>query len=356
MQATAQMCADGQQTLMTKVLDYVASLEGHAKVLLFLHHNKLDETPLKLRVPFDKDEEGGVNQLSKIFVSESSWSILLRYDDAVPIQSAHSHRDKGYLLLTGAFAPQVLATDTATGTCIAAVIEKTAGVPLDRLSDTSAAFKIRMAERDEAPANKRADRLIGGILPEWQSLLWYCSAHKGHTVAEKLMQLPIAKESLSGVVQALLSIQPAQHLHRLQMAIEKVVADNLVIVPLTPLSPEAMSARQQLLRLFCPDSATPRKKSAVLLLSCLLNGDWRSSQIQHRCAGTGCCSDRADSLRKVVLALQMLLRTQKPSSLCRDNWLQWRRPVQLIAILCWIHSLLPRAFPIAFPQQKTQEQ
>ena len=107
---------------------------------------------------------------------------------------------------------------------------------------------------------------------------------------------------------------------------------------------------------FAPDRTTQRKRATVALLCSVMNGDWRKSDsVLHLCPGEACCTSKEHTSHKIRVAIQALLRTCKPSKLCKDNWLQWRRPIGLVGLLCFIHRLLPRAFCIAFPKRSKQE-
>ena len=353
LEATAEICCRAQHDMLDSLLSYVKSMRPYITPLCFVHHQTLDETPLRVRVAFDaRDAPGGNSQLSKIYVTESQWSMTLKV--------AHMDHTKGsededmvarYLFIYGAWSPCVVASDRSTATAIAGVINHAPRPPLS--VDDLFPSRLKLLERDEAPANIKADRLHGNTLKDWTAMVWHCTSHKCHTVAEKTLAL--AKPTLSGVVNTLLAMQSSQQLEQLQKALKSVVQSSLVIVPFRDLPPDAVRYRHNILKQFAPDHSTPKKRATVALLCSLLNSDWRKKAVEHACAGEECCQDLADTAEKICVALVSFLKACKPSKLCKDNWLQWRRPIGIVGLLCHIHRLLPQAFAIAFPTRKKQD-
>eukprot|EP00971_Amphidinium_carterae_P323523 6429238-Amphidinium_carterae.1 len=343
MEATAELCRRGQTQLHHEVLEYVQSLHGSLIPLAFIHHRSLDETPLRLRVAFEAEDAGGVSQLAKVYVVENHWSMVLKR--AAPL--GETWQDSDFLLLTGSWSPSIVASSSSTGTAIAQIMAHCAHP--DPLVDTLFTRKYVLNETDEGAANLKAERLNTSSLDNWTSLHWFCTAHKAHTVADKTFLL--GKTTLTGVVNALMSVQTAQQVSRLGNALEHLVQHSLVVSPADGLSEEARIYRRNVLEQFVPDKKLAKKHSAVVLLAALLNGDWRNSAVvEHRCSGLACCTSRDETISKLKCALVALLKTLKPVKLCKDNWMEWRKPISLIGLLCFMHQLLPRAFSIAFPE------
>ena len=80
-----------------------------------LHHQKYDETPLKLCVTYPSDlSSGSESQVSKVFVIEGSWSLLLEREiencaeeSELEKGSQGSSKTSKFMLLRGHVAPAV---------------------------------------------------------------------------------------------------------------------------------------------------------------------------------------------------------------------------------------------------------
>ena len=354
-EATAEVCRAGQAKLLQSVLAYIRSLPEFVKPVCFTHHEALDETPLRIRVAFSDIEGHGVSQLAKIYAVESEWSILL---EIVPFQqivashsSTHDQTHREYLLIHGCWSPRLAAADSSNAYSIASVMRDSPRPP----PEVSEMFplKLRLQEWDEAGANLKAQRLFQSTLPDWHSIEWYCSAHKAHSVAEKVLGL--AKPTLTGIIYTLLCLRGAQQLLRLEFALTSLVKASLIIRPMAPLSEATKAYRRAILKQFLPLPSVPKQRGTVLALCSLLNGDWRTNELEHYCSGPPCCTSKQDSQDKVISALLATIRCCKPSRLCRDNWLEWRRPINIVALLTYIHAMLPQAFPVAFPTKKQKQ-
>ena len=350
--------------MLNHLLEYVKSMRSYIDPVCFVVHDNLDETPLRLRVPFsDGDAPGGVSQLAKVYVTEKHWTMVLRTShidhtgsSASSSLSSGSEQNQSdptrFLLIYGAWSPSVVAADRGTATAIAAVMQRAPQPPA--VIEELFPYRLRLAERDEAGANIKAERLHGNTLNGWSSMTWHCTAHKVHSIAEKVLSLD--KNTVSGVINTLLSMQTTQHLEQLQEALVRVAQSSLRVVPWRDLAPDVALHRKNVLTQFAPDKKTPRKRATVALLCSLFNGDWRKDNVaEHLCCGEGCCSTLEETSHKIGVAIRALLRTCKPSKLCKDNWLQWRRPIGLVGLLCYIHKLLPRAFSVAFPKRRQPE-
>eukprot|EP00971_Amphidinium_carterae_P021655 427237-Amphidinium_carterae.1 len=54
--------------------------------------------------------------------------------------------------------------------------------------------------------------------------------------------------------------------------------------------------------------------------------------------------------------LRKLLKVLRPTKLNRDNWAEWRRPVNLVLLLALIHNMLATLWPLAFPSKSHKPQ
>ena len=253
LEATAELCRRGQEDMLNHLVDYVKSMTSYIHPLCFVWHENLDETPLRLRVPFsDTDAPGGVSQLAKVYVRENHWSMVLKTSHMDHSSTASSVSTSSgseqpqsdparFLLIRGAFSPSMVAAERSTATAIAAVMLRTPQPPA--VIDEIFEHKLRLAERDEAPANIKAERLHGNTLNGWTSMAWHCTAHKVHSIADKVLGLD--KDTVSGVVNTLLCMQATQHLEQLQEALVRVAQSSLIVVPLQDLPPDVALYRKK---------------------------------------------------------------------------------------------------------------
>eukprot|EP00971_Amphidinium_carterae_P221109 4389865-Amphidinium_carterae.1 len=190
-------------------------------------------------------------------------------------------------------------------------------------------------------------------MPGFTTLQWTCTAHKIHAIAEKCWN--ISGDVLSGVCAVLLAVQTSQQLARLKEAMECIVRETFHWERHEVLSPSARKYRQSVLELFLPQRARqPAKRSRILSLAMVMNGDWRRRGIiVHRCEHD-CCSCKDQALSKVLHVLSKALKSLRPGRLCRANWAEWARPLAFIGIFAHVHGLLIDAFVRAFKPQAAQ--
>ena len=82
-----------------------------------------------------------------------------------------------------------------------------------------------------------------------------------------------------------------------------------------------------------------REKAALMAA---FNGDVRNMQVQHFCAGPSCCADRSASVTKCLDAITAPLQRRVPIP-AANRWVHVFSSVCYIAVLVFIHRLLPRA-------------
>ena len=115
-----------------------------------------------------------------------------------------------------------------------------------------------------------------------------------------------------------------------------------------PLGANVVTHRRAVLNLFAPSRAQPRKQCTVLALASLLNSDWRvKNRLLHRCTYDGCCQSRAHLVQKLKATMKQVLKSLKPSRLCRGSWKEWPRPMKFF-ITAYMHDFLGLSFRLAF--------
>ena len=83
--------------------------------------------------------------------------------------------------------------------------------------------------------------------------------------------------------------------------------------------------RQRVLLVFSPSLEEKPKNAAIIrvLARYLLNGDWRSPQVQHRCQGTTCCESKDHTIQKLKLHMPKLLKSLRLSTFNSGDWAAW---------------------------------
>ena len=107
MLAVAQKCSECQMENLRRILRYVAAMKGAGAIrpILFCERVSYDESPLRLRVCAQGSEQAET-ELAKIFVVETSWSMLLQ-----KLQPG----EERFLVLQGYASPTVRAADGTSG-------------------------------------------------------------------------------------------------------------------------------------------------------------------------------------------------------------------------------------------------
>ena len=151
---TAELSAQRQESLLIDLGKYVWRLKesGTAVPVAVIERQAYDETRMRVKVTEDIAEGKGVAQLSKVFVVESSWAILLRVKKEGPAW--------GFCTIKGQYSHSVRASDSTAAPSVTAILNASPRVPRE-LSEQFP-VKERLVESDEAPANARAERLWQG--------------------------------------------------------------------------------------------------------------------------------------------------------------------------------------------------
>ena len=346
LEATAEQALRYQIENGQSVAHYAWTLVegGHMVAVALINYNAKDETPMRLRIAFRPSDRGGVPQIAKVFVVQSQTSLILK-----KVETACNGDASDYLILNFSAPVALRASDRGTAEGIVAVL-RSANVVCERLEEVFR-LKLRIVESDGLSANLRAERLMQALNPGWKALQVLCSAHRIHAIADKVWALVEGKDgALTGVLRTLLVLQGTTQLAQLTASLEAIVCERFdYIEGQGTLTEAAQRYRHNVLSAFMPQGQSHRKKSVTLLLAAQCNGDWRvRERIQHLCRGHSCCRDRQQSLQLLLHALRTFLKAHKPTSLCKDNWLEWHKPMGFVGILSHVHSLLGSAFQRAF--------
>eukprot|EP00971_Amphidinium_carterae_P336742 6473267-Amphidinium_carterae.1 len=155
----AEASACGQMAALDDLERYIAPLQaaGCLQPVCLTFRQSYDETQHNLRVAF-KAGDGYEAQVSKIFVIESSWTMVLKRTAGLTFDATQADDPSNYLFIVGKLAPALRAADSTNGKGTAGVLA-TAPRPSARLTSlfTSA---VRVAESDEGPPNMPAERLL----------------------------------------------------------------------------------------------------------------------------------------------------------------------------------------------------
>ena len=337
--ALAETACRQQVQARDEVLTYVGTLAAAEALqpILFISHNKYDESPLRLQCKFSVDSQ--YVGLTKIFAVEHTWAMVLEFKARDDVQ---------HLFIQGAFAPRLLGTESATAETINKILDQ-----CNQMPEMASGFleKWRLTETDEGPNNMRAEAMLArAYLQEgWHTSHTTCAAHKIHSIASKTWCLH--KPALSGAIKSLLSLQAPGALARFLDSLLRIAQQSLVIRYNTTLSAQAQAHRARALQLFGPDPRTHRRaaKTVQQYSDTLLNGDWQAEGVWHICDGSGrCCRDQEHTRTRMREALPKLVRALQLRTLARNDWKSWQVSLQVIGFLSSVHSLFRRAFLHAF--------
>ena len=343
--ASAQLCSLAQHKSLEDILRYIWRMTW-GKVMLpqsFLSWHAFDETSSRLRVASSIADGELMTQLAKVFVIQSAWLMIVR---------VWSHVKQAWtpLVLRGSQAPALRVSDTTSAESVAAVL--TAAPQPPPLAAQLFPDQHRLLECDEAKSNLKAVKLLTHNDPAPKTLTCVCLAHKTHACADKVWS--VDRDALTGLTRLLLSIAPGQQLMRFMSALLQEIETRCSFLVssdgiLEPLSLAAQEFRRRALALHMPSKHFCRKRGVISVACAIWNGDWSlAGDFQHRCLGPDCCSSRRHCVLKMKVAARRILKSLKPSRLCRDNWLQWARPVDFVCLLTCMHDMFRITFLAAF--------
>ena len=349
LQAAGQAAYLCQWEIQQKVCNYIHHLQrgGGLKGLVYVEHQSYDETPLKLRVT-DPCSQSEHPQISKVFVSQSSWSCLVE-DQMVDAESPSR-----FLWIRGGRMPQLRCAASATAEAIAAVMDS--GWPSGsglRLNTDGFEMHTRLTECDEFSANLRAERLMHLRAvqehPQRQHLLLVglCTAHKLH--ASALRGFSLCPLTVQGLTRVLLCLQqPGIYAEFKTRLLSCVALSTQRITDPQPLSSQAEQFKNNVCAYFFPStsSSSSKCKAAVRSLTQVLNGDWRvRGRFVHHCSSSQCCEALSDTKKKLEALIRRVLRSLRPRILNKSNWLSWSECMSWVGMFMGMHGMLPHLLP-----------
>ena len=358
MAAVAQGSKDCQLEVIRQILQYVSMMQraGSFEAILFVQQVHFDESPLKLRVAFHDDPAADL-QIGKIVAVQVKWGVLVRDLRQVDLDEAMEEHDTvklrphtDHLLLTGTLSSQIRAADEGTGEAFAAVLRSCILEQHNAQGDFKSSLLVY--EADSLGANDRAIKLLRGeqsasVVPRMR-----CLCHRVHTSAMKTFSL--WTHTLQGVARTLLVLlQQPGVFAAFRKALGQAVVSKCHRVEVhvrTDLPDAAETYRQNCMRYFSP--ASRRGKAVVQTLARdLFNGDWRDSDVVHRC--DGCCSSLAITQSRMKTWISKLTKSLGRRLLNRGNWMHWQESLPLIGLLMSLHGLFKDAFFSAISQSQS---
>ena len=266
--AIAEYARQEQVRIRDDILGYVASRrQAGVRPVAFLTHNKFDETPLRLQTRYHMADQQVT--LTKVFVVEHSWCMVLRYNTPAL---------EGHLCIEGAFAPQVYGAESATAETIANILQHSEALPL-----AANVFEEKWRLTDEGPNNHRAEAKMTRLHNNhgWQCAHTLCCAHKIHSIATKTWSLQ--KTCLTGVIRTLLTLESPGALARFQEALVDIACSEVLVRYDVVLAPAAVQERAKIMQLFAPAPRQSKRASKSVRDICdsLLNGDWQVARTVH---------------------------------------------------------------------------
>ena len=335
-----------QQHFLKVALSFVAGWK-HAEQWVPLQavwKVKYDETPLRMRVRFltgsghgkkTKSFDEQDQQVSKLFVHECSWSLLLQ-----PGKRALAS-ESDCLVIKGSFAPECRIVDRATAPGIAAVVASCHSPP----SEIKDLFPhtIRLVESDSLSANAKSERLLQESVcwRKWQRYTIHCMAHRIHSSTTRTFSLAFMKPLITGLKNMLLFMRSPGVISEFRAHIKTVVQDKLLVIQGRPeISLHVRDYKEKMLDAFLPERASGQ---VVVVYAALImfNGDWltpASQQIEHYCRG--CCRSRQDTVQKCIFLLNRMLSCCRPQIFSAGNWKSWQKSFAFIGVFGAIHNVL----------------
>ena len=347
LQAAGEACLRRQDAVLEGIVQYLQLQEGNAHdVPLLVHKVKYDETPLYVRGGYG---HGPVHDhKARVYIVTEAWTMHVRYKPPLP-PWCRLLKDS-YLTLHGTFSPRICIGQSGTGETIAKVVQGSLHVP--GLVGTLPKQIVQVTETDECAANNRCEQIRAN--PAIANLHIPCSGHKTHAVAQKVWHL---WHPLHIAVLKTLNFMRAPGIYQkfLDACIAYIGEPDTVKVEYAPLSTEAITHRKLMLELFSPLYVDQPHVYVSLqyVIESLWNGDWRLQDgIHHHCKWTGCCRDRADTIKKLQSTLPKLLGWLRVRKLVAEDWQGWPGHLFFLGLLMNMHGLFQKVFTHTFSKRQ----
>lgn len=336
------------QTLRRDETDALQSIAAHlqhaisagmVRPVAFQIRRKYDETPLRLRIRWDKHAEAlDLEPGAKLILVELAWTCVLEPcgNEAVPGQRRN-------LTLRGRCPIRMKVADSMTASVMHSVLVDARRCIPDALTSLFPAIDT-VSNSDEHASNVAAEHLyIDSMAGTSESVLHVlCDVHKTSTVAEKATMLDSA--TVTGCLQVALACRGSGATCLLRRSLCKFLDAHLVRIS-GHAGTDAKQHRESMMDCFL-SSSKPKARGFRTSLGELLNGDWTQPTPQHFCAG--CCTSREDTLRKCYKHVARVFFGKGLKLFPRSNWMGADATFDGIGLLIVCHNLLYSAFALSF--------
>ena len=304
LQCVAEASLRLQRDVCGSVVRYCMQVQAAWRPVLFVHHCKHDETPIRIQGRFDSTDSNP--QLCKVYMVENQWAALLQRRDP---SSKSSSSESDFLLIRGATAAEARNAENSTAPTIAKMLSGCWCPPEETKSFQNL---WRCAETDANGASLKSERLVGAWphMSPWKMSHHQCAAHRAHSIATSLFDAKFSTEDVvSSCIRTLLVLQSAGSRQRFQDALQSYVDKHPITIKTnSPLSDAALSYRSTVTRLFGVSQERGRSRSTVdILTQRLFNADWREPGLGHIC-GPGCCASPLETAALMKKHLPLLAR------------------------------------------------
>jgi hypothetical protein len=328
----------GEDSSLHTFLQIIRALRTSGQIvpITFINFRKYDETPIRLRVRWEDEED--LEPSAKLMVVERSWAMVLMQSDSQRVVCIRGH-----------LSSKSVVASSMTAESIKAIIKKTTQLPPE-LTDIFDHYD-NMIVTDEHPSNISAEHGLHDVAsPNATSCHLICDIHKAAAVAKKTFSL---NEGLvTCLVRAGLSVRACGGLARLRRAMGTVVEELLVVRPGDAgIDASAYRAQVQATFLRGRDARSHRLR---YVMSTLLNGDYKKEGVvEHFC--NGCCTGRADTVKRFKKYFIRLLFSKGIKVFPRSNWLGSEEALDSVGLLASIHDIGYKTFALAFGHIKKSE-
>ena len=308
---------------------------------------RYDETPTKVRVvdadAISMDSKAGHSTDPNFLSSASLQAKILQVELSMGVLFEDG---QGKYCWTRTILPTSLyAVDSTSGENIHWCLKDCLAVIPDFMR-TSQKFKlsIRHSCTDRAPANFKAERLLGRDYHWMTSIHTPCDVHRLATATQVAMTS--VEFDVGGILSVGLAMQDLGAASALQQVLAKVLARSLVVYHTQPPKDPAIATyRQELFQLFLPIEGVQkarawRNQKRRFIIAWFLNGQlWDKSEVSHYCPW-GCCCSPEETLRLVSTYLVWAIAPFKCPKFVRSKWTRYDESVDFLGLLGGLHGLL----------------
>ena len=193
---------------------------------------------------------------------------------------------------------------------------------------------------DRAGYNSKAFTSLCALRSHANSMQLTCEVHDVSRAFVATFDGLITKQ-VTGLISCALSLRSAGMLAAFRLCLAEEISQRLVVLQGHP-PPEAVAHRERILAVMTSGGAKNMPQMTVLVL--LLNGDWRSHQIQHYTSTAEPVIDRASLVQKMVVGLSYALVGKKPPVWARHRWTGCEVAVEELGLMESVHQLLSTTY------------